>query len=413
VLAFYALTFAISWGSLLIVLGPGGLARSTWQSDPGVMLMGVALLAGPSLASIILTAYIDGRAGLAELRSRLFRWRVGARWYAVALLATPVLAAITSLLLSPNSSEFVPAIAVSSNRLMLVLSATLVGLAIGFCEELGWTGFAVPRLRAHHGLVSTGLSLGVVWGLWHFPPFWESDSFAAAMPFALLAARLLSWLPPFRLLMVWLYERTGSLLLVMLMHASLVASTTFIFAPAAASRQSMLTHILIWAAVLWLVAAAVVEHWWSNASQPSSAAKHLLARGAMWVMEAFLALSAIQGGLALLRGEFDSILDVGWLAGTPFVSYAIPALILVFVVGGGALCAAAMVFLRRRWAVGMSIAAGLIMVGFLIVEAICLDAKVGDALTPVLTLQGLYLVVGLAIAGLGARIWWRDESRPA
>ena len=130
------------------------------------------------------------------------------------------------------------------------------GLMVGIFEELGWTGFAVPQLRLRYGVVTTGLIVGILWGAWHFVVFWESDSFSGAFPLALLLGRLFSWLPPFRILMVWVYGRTQSLLISMLMHASLVASLTIIV-PAALFGIALLTWILTLAAALWLIVAAL------------------------------------------------------------------------------------------------------------------------------------------------------------
>ena len=257
VLTYFTLAFAISWGGLLIVNGPGGLTSTTWQSGPQVALIGVTLLAGPSLAGILLTGLVDGRAGYRELLARLLTWRVGARWYAVALLGAPLLAAATTLALSLISPAFLPAIATTDDKASLVLSGIATGLMVGVFEELGWTGFAIPRLRLRHGALATGLMVGVVWGAWHFLPNVESGSFSAALPLALLLARVFSWLPAFRLLMVWVYERTESLLVAMLMHASLVASVTVIFATSATAQVDVLTGVLTLAAALWVVVAAV------------------------------------------------------------------------------------------------------------------------------------------------------------
>jgi membrane protease YdiL (CAAX protease family) len=91
---------------------------------------------------------------------------------------------------------------------------------VGCFEEIGWTGFAAPHLRARHSILTTGLAVGVVWGAWHFPLFWEGDSFSATLPLAILVIRLFSWLPPFRVLLVWVHDRTRSLPVVMLMHAA-------------------------------------------------------------------------------------------------------------------------------------------------------------------------------------------------
>src|ERR1051326_5650485 len=92
----------------------------------------------------------------------------------------------------------------------LLLAALAGGLLIGVFEELGWTGFVIPRLLPWYGVLATGLLLGAVWGAWHFIMFWERDSFSGALPLALLLVRLFAWLPAYRVLMVWVYDRMGS-----------------------------------------------------------------------------------------------------------------------------------------------------------------------------------------------------------
>ncbi len=105
-------------------------------------------------------------------------------------------------------------------------------------------------------MLSTGLLVGVLWGAWHFIMFWEPGSFSGAFPLALLLVKLFSWLPAYRVLMVWVYDRTGSLLVAMLMHASLTANQ-LILMPLPASGMSLLTSILAWAAALWIVVAVI------------------------------------------------------------------------------------------------------------------------------------------------------------
>jgi membrane protease YdiL (CAAX protease family) len=186
----------------------------------------------------------------------LIKWRISARWYAVAILTAPLLITPILLGLSLISSEFQPAIFISDNKSAVVLTAVAVGLAVGFFEELGWTGFAVPRMRQHEGVLATGLIVGIVWGAWHFLPFWEGDTFSGLFPLLLLILRLFFWLPPYRVLMVWVYDNSESLLLCVLMHASLVASLT-IFVPGELSETSLMIWILAWSAALWIVVAAV------------------------------------------------------------------------------------------------------------------------------------------------------------
>ena len=128
---------------------------------------------------------------------------------------------------------------------------------VGFFEELGWTGFAIPRMRLRYGILATGIIVGLLWGAWHFLLFWESDSFSGAFPLALLLARLFSWLPAYRVLMVWVYDRTESLLVAMLMHVSLVATLQIIDPSLTGGR--LLTFILVRAAVFWVIVVAVLS----------------------------------------------------------------------------------------------------------------------------------------------------------
>jgi hypothetical protein len=108
--------------------------------------------------------------------------------------------------------------------------------------------------------------MGVLWGAWHFPFSWESDSFSGALPLALLFASLFSWLPAYRVLMLWVYDRTGSLLVAVLMHVGLVVSQLMLMEPLALTGMPLLIAILVGAAAWWIVVAVVAVvnsgHFW-------------------------------------------------------------------------------------------------------------------------------------------------------
>jgi uncharacterized protein len=256
VLSYFALTFAVSWGVILTVFGPGGFPVTPEQLENLLPFAIVAMLSGPSVAGLLSTGLVSGRAGLRDLLARSLRWRVDVRWYAVALLTAPLLTTSVLLGLSLRSAEFLPAVVTTDGIASLLLLGLTAGLVVGIFEELGWTGFATPRLRLRHGVLATGVIVGLLWGLWHFLLFWEGDTFSGALPLAILLGRLLSWTPAYRVLMVWVYDRTGSLPVAMLMHASLTA-TQFILVPRALSGVALLTYVLLWAAVLWIAVAAV------------------------------------------------------------------------------------------------------------------------------------------------------------
>jgi hypothetical protein len=118
-------------------------------------------------------------------------------------------------------------------------------------------------MRLRHGIVGTGLIVGVLWGAYHFSVMlWMSSAYSGALPLAiLLPVQMFAWLPAYRVLMVWVYDHTESLFVAMLMHASLSASM-LILQPLAIAGVPLLTYILVFGATMWVVVAvvAVVNH---------------------------------------------------------------------------------------------------------------------------------------------------------
>jgi membrane protease YdiL (CAAX protease family) len=268
VLTYYALVFAMSWGGILLIVGgPGGIPGSSEEVEmlmPPVLL---ALFAGPSVAGLLMIRLVAGRVGLHDLLSRLLRWRVGARWYAAALLSAPLIVTTVLLALSLFSLEFIPGIVTTDNKIALLLFGIGWGLlGGGLLEELGWTGFAVPRLRLRYTAFTTALIVGLLHGTWHFLiAFWAGGSFSGGQWTTYLFGILffyLGALPAYRVLMVWVYDRTASLLVAMLMHASLSASTLILQPPL--TGAPFLTWNVALTASLWVIVAAVA---WANGGE--------------------------------------------------------------------------------------------------------------------------------------------------
>ena len=256
VATYFALTFLISWGGILAVLGPGAFTGATAPTEAPLPLVFLAMFAGPSVAGILMTGLVDGKAGLHDLRSRLLTWRVGIRWYVVALLTAPLVVTVVLLSLSLSFAGFLPGIFASGDKVSSLVIGLAAGLMTGLCEELGWTGFVIPRLRRRYGILTTGLIVGLLWGAWHFPLFSGGDLSGALPLAAFLSVQLLSFLAAYRVLMVWVYDRTGSLLVAMLMHTSLTAST-LILQPIDVTGMRVVTYDLILTAALWLLIAAL------------------------------------------------------------------------------------------------------------------------------------------------------------
>jgi len=128
--------------------------------------------------------------------------------------------------------------------------------------------------------------------------------------------------------------------------------------------------------------------------------KHKNVRIAIGVLTAFIALSAIGGGIAMLIGADQ--FPAEWLRTTPFTDYTIPALVLAIVVGGSSLIAAVTVFTGREAGLLASVVAGLILAGYIVVEIVMLKQGVS-------WIEGLYLGLGLVIVGLSTYLWMAED----
>jgi membrane protease YdiL (CAAX protease family) len=248
VCSFFALAFAISWGGILIVMGATNFNLVELRPlDTGLIF--VLMLLGPSVSGLALTALLEGRAGLRRLVARVAHWRLGLRWYLVALMTMPLLLLVT---LWPLSVFLDPAY---SPRFQWHLFA--IGLIAGSFEEVGWTGFAAPRLLQRQRLFLAGLWLGLVWALWHvLVDFRQNSSAMGALWLLEFAVLYIGALTAYRVLMTWVYANTQSLLLAVLMHASYTGWLLTLY-PATSLEQG-----LIWqtgfALALWIVVAVVM-----------------------------------------------------------------------------------------------------------------------------------------------------------
>ena len=143
--------------------------------------------------------------------------------------------------------------------------------------------------------------------------------------------------------------------------------------------------------------------------------KHKAIRIELFVIEAIIGLGAVGGGIAILTGAFDQWLPLTWLQGTPFSDYTIPGLTLLIVIGGGMLLAAATIFTRHEWAVILSAAMGIVMIGFEIFEVAIIDRN-PDAIVPSsLSQQALMSILGLVVFGLASYLWiseYRQQHFP-
>jgi membrane protease YdiL (CAAX protease family) len=250
--SYFALAYGITWGGILLFLASKGFQLSAIQLQE-FPLVALLMLVGPSTSGLIFTAILDGRSGFRELGARLTRWRVGLTWYVVALFTIPLLVMVILLVASAVVS---PAFAPGFQPVGVVF-----GLLAGGLEEIGWTGFATPRLLKRHTALKAGFILGLLWAFWHvLADFsFNFNSMGPVWPLWIITYWILP-LIAYRLLMTWVYSHTQSLLVAQLMHAS-HTGWLYILSPAASSSQNLLWQT-IFAASLWAIVAVVAIWNW-------------------------------------------------------------------------------------------------------------------------------------------------------
>ncbi len=245
-LKFFSLTLTLTWMCFTLAGSVPG------DAAPLAGLRGALLLLGtfaPSLVALALTARTEGRTGTMALLGRILEWRVGARWYVFALgymAAVKVAVALTHRVATGAWPRL------GQESWYIIAAAIVISTLAQAGEEIGWRGYALPRLAARMGFGRGSVLLGVIWSCWHLPLFLIPgfDKSGQSFPVYLLQVTALS------VAVAWLYVHTsGSLLPVMLMHSavnqtigivpSTVATATNPFT-ATASLVAWLTAVFLW-----------------------------------------------------------------------------------------------------------------------------------------------------------------------
>jgi uncharacterized protein len=249
--AYFVLTFAISWFGAFLVAAPHLLRREPLPAITGILMFPVMLL-GPCVSAFVLTALFDGKRGLRDLLSRMSCWRISPVWYAPLLIPPALILGVLVSLKTFVSPVYAP---------NLFLLGILFGVPAGFLEEIGWTGYAFPRMRTHFrgSAFVSSVVLGLIWAAWHIPvvnylgtatphrhywlPFFLS--FAAAMT-------------AMRVIICWMYTRTRSVLLAQLMHVSSTGSLV-VFSASRLTPGEEAAWYAVYAAALWIVVGLVAR----------------------------------------------------------------------------------------------------------------------------------------------------------
>jgi membrane protease YdiL (CAAX protease family) len=224
-MSYFALACGISW----MLWAPLWLPRLGIDRLPRVPFQHALGALGPIAAAFIVSAAGSGMAGPADLLRRMGLWRGRLGWVAVALLAPFGLLALAALGTSIVSDTRLSLEGLGRSREFPQFSP--IGfvsynlVTFGYGEEVGWRGFALPRLQARHSALVASLLLTVGWAIWHAPLFLYRPEYVS-MGVSGVAGWLVSLMTG-AILLTWLYnESKGSLLVVALFHATVDVAFT-------------------------------------------------------------------------------------------------------------------------------------------------------------------------------------------
>jgi uncharacterized protein len=248
VVTFFVLTYAVMWTCFIVVAAAPIPARSPLGT--GLLLLGTF---APSLVALWLTARAEGGTGIRSLVARVLHWRVPAAWYLFAVGYIPAIKLSVALVHRVATGAW-PRFGHEPWYLIPLAIALSTPFQAG--EEIGWRGYALPRLAARFGLARASILLGLIWACWHLPQFFiaEADTYGQSFYVFVLQVTGLS------VAMAWLYAHTdGSLLLVMVLHAAVNNSKDIVpsAVPSATNPFGLSASLVAWLTLtfLWVCAA--------------------------------------------------------------------------------------------------------------------------------------------------------------
>jgi membrane protease YdiL (CAAX protease family) len=232
---FFLLAFLLSWALWPLVL-------LNADSSPLVPF-------GPLGAALIVSALSGGWRAVAALLSQLGHWRMRPVWYAVALIGPFLLTALAGAVAVVAGAPS-PGLGVYSDWWGVVTTLVATAVVIGVFEEVGWRGFALPRMQQKHAALSAALVLGMIWAVWHLPELVSDASERELVPYLLAVLA-------YSVLITWLYNSTrGNLPIVILFHAAINTAAKFLLPEFEGPHEA--TAWWCYAAVYVLAALAVI-----------------------------------------------------------------------------------------------------------------------------------------------------------
>jgi uncharacterized protein len=237
-ISFFVLAYALSWW--------GWILYAINHDLPPVASF------GPFLAALVMLAITHGKAGVLGLLKRMVRWRVGPAWYAAAL-GLPVAITLCATGLNVLLGAQAPSAAELGGWAGLLPTFFILLLIPGFggaWEEPGWRGYALPQLQTGRSALFASLILGVLIAGWHLPLMVVGQVHYSDIVTIMGAVVVFNWV---------FNNANGSVLIIMLMHATNNAVSGTFFSPMFSGVDSVRLGWLL--AAVWCAVAIVVVLW--------------------------------------------------------------------------------------------------------------------------------------------------------
>jgi membrane protease YdiL (CAAX protease family) len=217
---FFLMSYAFSWIILIpYILSVWGILKGNFA-----FLYILKPFVGPTLAAIIMTRITEGKEGLLRLRQRLGQRRVGWQWYLFILLGIPALI-LLGIIIQPGMLASFQGL---TPRLLVTypLYFVIVFFGVALPEEIGWRGFALPRMQPRYGPLWGTLLLGVLWCFWHLlfflTPYHGGGPGTSFATFLTSFSYFFLMVMAIAIIFTWVFNHTGgSIFIANLVHAAI------------------------------------------------------------------------------------------------------------------------------------------------------------------------------------------------
>jgi uncharacterized protein len=228
-LSFFTMATLFSWITLIpYILSQWNILPNTKAYD---IFFALNSFAGPLLASYIMHRTLGGKEAWQNIKRSVKQVKAGLKWYLFILIGIPAMMILGFIVLNGGNLPSFNGLTSSFYVGYLIQFVLIFFFGGPLSEEIGWRGFALPRMQARFGSLKASLFLGLLWSLWHLPHFLTETQrggpgtglsiFYINLPIFIVSVIAMS------IIMTWVFNHTGgSLFIAILLHTSINAFST-------------------------------------------------------------------------------------------------------------------------------------------------------------------------------------------